>query len=175
MELKNKRVLVTGGSSRIGLALAHALIARGARVVITGRRRSVLDDALRSLDSATGVCADVEVPRTRPRWTRRYRRWADSTSLVNNAGGVPGWPAGEHHGSRYRADGDRRLARASLVDPRGAPALRASGDAMVVNVASGIALVGAPLLCNVCRGESRSGSLWRGRSRRELRAKAFMC
>ena len=59
MELKNKRVLVTGGSSGIGLALAHALIARGARVVITGRRRSVLDDALRSLDSATGVCADV--------------------------------------------------------------------------------------------------------------------
>lgn len=42
MELKNKRVLVTGGSSGIGLALAHALIARGARVVITGRRRSVL-------------------------------------------------------------------------------------------------------------------------------------
>ena len=65
MELKNKRVLVTGGSSGIGLALAHALIARGARVVITGRRRSVLDDALRSLDSATGVCADVGSPEGR--------------------------------------------------------------------------------------------------------------
>lgn len=146
MELKNKRVLVTGGSSGIGLALAHALIARGARVVITGRRRSVYGlDALRSLDSATGVCADVGSPEGRAATLdQAIQTLGGLDILVNNAGGVRAGRLESSHGSRYRADGDRRLARASLVDPRGAPALRASGDAMVVNVASGIALVGAP-------------------------------
>lgn len=89
MELKNKRVLVTGGSSGIGLALAHALIARGARVVITGRRRSVLDDALRSLDSATGVCADVGSPEGRAATLdQAIQTLGGLDILVNNAGGV---------------------------------------------------------------------------------------
>ena len=41
----NKSVLVTGGSSGIGLAAAKAFIAEGARVVITGRDASALEQA----------------------------------------------------------------------------------------------------------------------------------
>jgi len=37
MKLDGKRVLITGGSSGIGLAIAHALLAKGAKVAITGR------------------------------------------------------------------------------------------------------------------------------------------
>ena len=36
MMLEGKRVLVTGGSSGIGFAIAHALLAEGARIAITG-------------------------------------------------------------------------------------------------------------------------------------------
>lgn len=88
MELKNKRVLITGGSGGIGLALARALIARGARVVITGRRRSVLGDALRSLDSATGVCADMGSPEGRPATLDQPIQMRGLDIVVNNAGGV---------------------------------------------------------------------------------------
>jgi NAD(P)-dependent dehydrogenase (short-subunit alcohol dehydrogenase family) len=36
MKLQGKRALITGGSSGIGLAIADALLAKGARVAITG-------------------------------------------------------------------------------------------------------------------------------------------
>jgi len=46
----NKTILVTGGSSGIGLAAAQAYAAEGARVVITGRDQAALDQARSSLD-----------------------------------------------------------------------------------------------------------------------------
>ena len=45
----NKTVLVTGGSTGIGLAAAQAFAAEGARVVITGRDPATLDQALEQL------------------------------------------------------------------------------------------------------------------------------
>lgn len=41
---KNKRVLVTGGTSGIGLEIAREFLAEGAEVTITGRRQEVLDN-----------------------------------------------------------------------------------------------------------------------------------
>ncbi|MCW3154799.1 SDR family NAD(P)-dependent oxidoreductase [Achromobacter spanius] len=145
MDLKNKRVLITGGSSGIGLALAHALTTRGARVVITGRRQSVLDDALRGLDSATGVCADVGTTEGRlATLDKAVAALGGLDILINNAGGVR---AGRLENT---AEADiEQMVNVDLLAPilltRAAiPALRASGEAMVVNVTSGIALVGAP-------------------------------
>lgn len=145
MELANKRVLVTGGSSGIGLALARALIAQGAAVVITGRRRSVLDEALRTLGSAQGVCADVGTAEGR---AATLDKTLDALGgldlLVNNAGGVRAGRL-EH---TTEADIEQMvivdLLAPILLTRAALPALRGSGDAMVVNVASGIALIGAP-------------------------------
>ena len=38
MNITGKRVLITGGSSGIGLVLAQILLAKGAKVAISGRR-----------------------------------------------------------------------------------------------------------------------------------------
>ena len=48
MKSDGKRVLVTGGSSGIGLAIANALLAKGAKVAMTGRRLDVGDPARRN-------------------------------------------------------------------------------------------------------------------------------
>jgi NAD(P)-dependent dehydrogenase (short-subunit alcohol dehydrogenase family) len=46
MNIEGKRVLVTGGSSGIGLALAKAFLAKHAKVVISGRRPDALAKAV---------------------------------------------------------------------------------------------------------------------------------
>lgn len=58
--LAGRTALVTGGASGIGLAAAQAFAAEGARVIITGRRRQALDDALPSIGGeAFGIEGDV--------------------------------------------------------------------------------------------------------------------
>jgi NAD(P)-dependent dehydrogenase (short-subunit alcohol dehydrogenase family) len=57
---ENKVVVVTGGTSGIGLATAKAFAAAGASVFITGRRQDALDAALRQIDGrVTGVRGDM--------------------------------------------------------------------------------------------------------------------
>jgi 3-oxoacyl-[acyl-carrier protein] reductase len=53
--LNDQRVLVTGSSSGIGLAIATAFLKEGARVTITGRREGILDAAADNLRSAYGA------------------------------------------------------------------------------------------------------------------------
>ena len=56
----DKAALVTGGSSGLGLAIAHALVAAGARVVICGRNAERLEVAAARLgERCRGIVADV--------------------------------------------------------------------------------------------------------------------
>ncbi|WP_354568845.1 SDR family oxidoreductase [Glaciihabitans sp. UYNi722] len=53
--MQNKVAVVTGGSSGIGLAVAEEFVARGAKVVITGRR----EDQLRSAEASLGESCSI--------------------------------------------------------------------------------------------------------------------
>lgn len=43
--LKNETIIITGGSSGMGLAMAKQFVAEGANVVITGRDKTRLQEA----------------------------------------------------------------------------------------------------------------------------------
>jgi NAD(P)-dependent dehydrogenase (short-subunit alcohol dehydrogenase family) len=59
-KLDGKEAVITGGNSGIGLATAKRFVAEGARVVITGRRQSELDAAVKKIGGAVlGVQGDV--------------------------------------------------------------------------------------------------------------------
>jgi len=59
-KLDTKVVVITGGTSGIGLATAKAFVAEGASVFITGRRQDALDSAVKQIGGrVTGVRGDM--------------------------------------------------------------------------------------------------------------------
>jgi NAD(P)-dependent dehydrogenase (short-subunit alcohol dehydrogenase family) len=59
-KLADKVALVTGGSAGIGLGIAKRFVQEGARVFITGRRQSQLDEAIAAIDgNAAAIQGDI--------------------------------------------------------------------------------------------------------------------
>lgn len=149
MNIEGKRVLITGGSSGIGLALARAFLAKGAKVAISGRRPDALAEAVEALrrtsSSIWSVAADVATPDGRAATLKQALDVLGGLDiLVNNAGGVRAGRLEHTSEADLQAMIDVDLVAPIMLTRATLPALRASGDAVIVNVASGIALVGAP-------------------------------
>lgn len=84
-DLTGRTALVTGASGGIGAAIARRLDARGAAVVLSGRRREILDSLAADLGQATVVVAELgtaEAART------LAKAAGDIDIIVNNAGVV---------------------------------------------------------------------------------------
>lgn len=89
--LAGKVVLITGGSSGIGLALAESFGKAGAKVAITGRTVSSLDKAIEGLMAlgvdAIAIKADVKVMADcEDMVVRCLQKWGRLDILINNAG-----------------------------------------------------------------------------------------
>jgi short-subunit dehydrogenase len=148
MNLQGKTVLITGGSSGIGYAIAEAMLAKGASVVITGRRPDVLQQAtakLRQFGHVESVAADVgteEGRKTTLAFTLKALGGLDI--LVNNAGGVRAGRLEDTSEAEIRAMIEVDLVAPILLTRAALPILRAGKNGLVVNITSGIALVAAP-------------------------------
>lgn len=90
--LKNKIVLITGGSKGIGFGVADALIDEGAKVAITSRQKKAADDAAALLNKsgkgeAIGLEADVRDAKAQQNAVDEVvRKWGSLDVLVANAG-----------------------------------------------------------------------------------------
>ena len=147
MHLKGKKVLITGGSSGIGFAISEATLAKGADVAITGRRQDVVMEAAKQLRQGDrrveSVAADVSTASGREA-TLKLSLERLGGLLVNNAGGVRAGKLEDTTEAEIRTMIEVDLVAPILLTRAALPALRASGDGLVVNVTSGIALVAAP-------------------------------
>ena len=97
MDAKGKVALVTGASAGIGKASALALLREGYSVVLTARRKELLDKAIAESgagDRALAVTSDVGDPASvRELFARTKERFGRLDVLFNNAGmGAPAMP-----------------------------------------------------------------------------------
>lgn len=89
---KNKRVLVTGGTSGIGLEISKEFLAEGAEVMITGRRQEVLDRTKSELrtsynDRIHTIVWDVaNVPDAKSKLDEVSKVMNGIDIIINNAG-----------------------------------------------------------------------------------------
>jgi len=92
MELRGKRVLVTGASKGIGLACAEAFAAEGCDVIMVSRSAETLDAAAASIRSRHNVGVTTHAADLSDGAARSALAEAHPTIdiLVNNAGAIPG-------------------------------------------------------------------------------------
>jgi len=88
LQVAGKRVVVTGGSKGIGLAIAEAFLNEGASVTLVSRDAGRLSEAAKSLPGRVDtVAADLSLPADREKVAASH---GDADVLVNNAGAIPG-------------------------------------------------------------------------------------
>ena len=97
MKLQDRVAVITGGTSGIGLAIAHAYRSEGAKVVIFARDPDKLDAAGRELgDSVVPVRGDVTSGDDLGRlFTTTQEVFGEIDVLVANAGGINFTPLGQ--------------------------------------------------------------------------------
>jgi uncharacterized oxidoreductase len=87
MRLTDNTILVIGGTSGIGRALAEAFRAHGNHVIIAGRRQHLLDAITAAYSGMRGVQLDVEDARALDAFSNRVReQFPGLNVLINNAG-----------------------------------------------------------------------------------------
>ncbi|MFW6774277.1 SDR family NAD(P)-dependent oxidoreductase [Nocardioides sp. CPCC 205120] len=129
-----RTAVVTGASSGIGEATARTLAAAGFRVVCAARRAERVEALAAEIDG-TAVACDVTD-------AAQVAALAEAAGdvvhvLVNNAGGAFGSdPVESADPGQWRAMYDVNVVGLLQVTQALLPALRASGDAVVVNVGS---------------------------------------
>lgn len=153
-------MVITGGSSGIGLATARLFLGEGARVAICGRDPARLDAAMTSLDSddAHGFKCDVldagEVAKFRDGVSERFGR---ADVLINNAGRGSMKSLAETSDQDWRDELELKIF--SLLNPTRAflPLLEAASPAAIVCVNALLARRPEPIL--IATGAARASVL----------------
>ena len=140
MDTRNDTILITGGGSGIGKAMAGALHARGAKVIIAGRRREPLEAVAAAHPGMALETLDVADPASIKTFAARViETHPDLNVLINNAGIMSPEtevdPAIAEPTIAINLLGTLRLTAALL------PHLKSKARASVVTVSSGLAFV----------------------------------
>lgn len=143
MKLRQKTILITGGSSGIGFELAKQLLQLGNTVIITGRDQEKLDRAKQALPAIHTVQSDVsDAQSISLLYEDVIARFPALDTLINNAGIM----------RNLKLDAIRELTDVSreieinLSGPvrmvqQFLPHLKTRQNALIVNVSSGLAFI----------------------------------
>jgi NAD(P)-dependent dehydrogenase (short-subunit alcohol dehydrogenase family) len=167
MSSSTLKVLVTGGTSGLGLAMASALAASGAKVVLTGRSAARAAAVAAELPGAAGLELDVrDESSVAQAVDQAWSRLGGIDMLVNNAGiGMrtvnPSFmtrPRGfwEVPASGFRAVIETNLTGYFLMAREITPRLLAAGGGRIVNISVNQSTMGRAGF--VPYGPSRAGS-----------------
>ena len=87
MKRNKNTVLITGGGTGIGFALAEVFLNEGNEVIICGRNKATLDEAQKLLPKLNTIVADISSPSgCEALTTEIINRFPNLNILVNNAG-----------------------------------------------------------------------------------------
>ena len=146
MKLENRTVLITGGTSGIGLELARQLHQRGNTLIVTGRSREKLDAVKRTIPGVHTFESDVGDPGAiAALHDSVLARFPALDTLVNNAGIMRNLNLNlERDLNDVTREIEINLSGPVRMVQQFLPHLKTRPGAIIVNVSSGLAFVPFP-------------------------------
>lgn len=135
MQIKKNVVLITGGGSGIGLALAKMFIKEENKVIITGRDKEKLESVKSKIAGIITEVCDVTDRNAIKMLSEKYR---DINIIINNAGIHNEYVIddGERKASLFEDEIKTNLLGPAFVVHYFLPALRNKKEAAIINVTS---------------------------------------
>ncbi len=152
MQLTGNTILITGGATGIGLALAQRFLAAGSEVIVCGRRANVLAEAKSKHPALHTITADVETETGRRALFQQVaQQFPRLNVLVNNAG-IQIWAKAleEKDWDKYRQEIIVNVDAPIHLSLMFLPLLQRQPRPVIVNVTSGLAfapLTVVPIYC----------------------------
>lgn len=157
MKLSGNTILITGGGSGIGRALAEALQAKGNKVIVAGRRQGPLDAVVADNPGMASAVLDVSDPAAiRAVSARLIADHPDLNVVIQNAGIMV---AEDIAADDWTLDTAEAIITTNLLGPIRLtaallPHLKKKGDATIMTVSSGLAFV--PLAATPTYGATKA-------------------
>jgi 3-oxoacyl-[acyl-carrier protein] reductase len=144
MELKDKVIVITGGSSGIGYATAKMCREKGAKVIITGRNAERLENAAKSL-GVVGIVGDVSDEAAVKRIYKQIENdYGTIHALINNAGYGYFAPLEEIELDKFNAVMATNVTGAMLMAREAVPFFKKQQYGNIINISSTAGLKGFP-------------------------------
>ena len=155
MQGVGRRVLITGGASGFGLAIAEALLTQRARVAIGDVDSEQLQEAVRSLDKSNDVLPlELDVTSSvsvKAAVAACQETFGGLDTLINSAGIIHFSPLTEISEADWDRVLDVDLKGPFLCSQAAAPLLCESGRrGRIVNIGSDAAKIGCPMILSYC-------------------------
>lgn len=148
MDLKNKKVLITGGSAGIGKAIIKELVNRGVRdIAVVGRRKEPLDALRSEFTSANFLFIQGNVSKVEDLdkvVSTVTEEWGALDILINNAGVVSAGLLTDLSDEDIINQININITGLILLTKRVLPLLQKSQEGAIMNVSSGFGYIAMP-------------------------------
>ncbi len=134
-----KVVLITGGGTGIGAAIAERYAAEGAHVVVVGRRKAVLDEVAERIGALALVADAADAASARGVVEATVARFGRLDVLVNNAGGHGFSAVGDTDDASWAASLQANLNTAFVMSREALPSLiESKGQIVIISSLAGL-------------------------------------
>ena len=158
LNLRNKTVLITGGSKGIGLACAKEFAAEGCNLHLVSRTKQDLENAKKEIEAKHGVRIMIHVfdLSDSKNVDQLVKNCPKIDILVNNAGAIPAGDIQAVEEDRWRAAWDLKVFGYINMTRRYYPLMKDAGGGVIMNI---IGLAGVRVDRNYIAGSAGNASI----------------